>query len=65
MLIALAITAVDSPAAAKAMAKLSDLNNAEVHSSVILSEIDSATFRKLGMQLSCEPQYQTKKLFHR
>jgi uncharacterized protein (UPF0371 family) len=65
VLIALAITAVDSPTAARAMAKISELNYAEVHSTVILSEIDSSTFRKLGMQLSCEPQYQTKKLFHR
>ena len=65
VLIALAITAVDSPVAARAMEKISELNCAEAHSTVILSEIDAATFRKLGVQLSCEPQYQTKKLYHR
>ena len=65
VLIALAISAVDSEPAAKAMKVLSELANAEVHSTVILSEVDASTFRKLGMQLSCEPQYQTKKLFHR
>ena len=65
VLIALAITAVDSPAAARAIEKLPELKYAEVHSTVILSEIDASTFRKLGVQLSCEPQYQTKKLYHR
>ena len=65
VLIALAITAVKSEPAAKAMKMISSLKHAEVHSTVILSEVDASTFRKLGMQLSCEPQYQTKKLFHR
>jgi uncharacterized protein (UPF0371 family) len=41
------------------------LKYAELHSTVILSQVDAATFRKLGMNISCEPQYQTKKLFHR
>ena len=65
VLIALAITAVNSPSAARAMQQIAALKNAEVHSTVILSEVDSSTFRKLGIQLSCEPKYQTKKLFHR
>jgi uncharacterized protein (UPF0371 family) len=65
VLIALAITAIESRSAARAMEQLSALEHAEVHSTVILSEIDASTFRKLGMQLSCEPQYQTKKLYHR
>ena len=65
VLIALAISAVNSESADKAMKALPALAHAEVHSTVILSEVDASTFRKLGMQLSCEPQYQTKKLFHR
>ena len=65
VLIALAITAVDSEPASRAMKAITELRHAEVHSTVILSEVDSSTFRKLGMQLSCEPKYQTKKLFHR
>jgi len=64
VLIALAITAVESKSAARAMKALSALKHAEVHSTVILSEVDASTFRKLGMHLSCEPQYHTKKLFH-
>jgi hypothetical protein len=45
----------------KALPKLRD---SEVHSTVILSQVDTNTFRKLGMNLTCEPKYQTKKLFH-
>ncbi len=64
VLIALAITAATSEPAKKAMDALKKLKGAELHSSVILSPVDTATFRKLGINLTCEPMYQTKKLFH-
>ena len=64
VLIALAITAATSPEAKRAMEALAKLKNAELHSSVILSPVDVATFRKLGVNLTCEPIYQTKKLYH-
>ena len=64
VLIALAISAVANPDAAKAMRAIAELKNTEVHSTVILAQVDSNTFRKLGVNLSCEPKYQTKKLFH-
>ena len=64
VLIALAITAASSETAKKAMDSLKELKCAELHSSVILSPVDVATFRKLGINLTCEPVYQTKKLFH-
>ena len=64
ILIALAVSAADSKKAQRAMACLPDLCGAEVHSTVILSQVDIATFRKLGLNLTCEPNYQTKKLFH-
>ncbi|MDO4744906.1 MAG: DUF1846 family protein, partial [Clostridia bacterium] len=63
-LIALAISATTNETAAKAFAKLEDLRGAEAHSSVILSPIDDSTFKKLGINLTCEPVYQTKKLYH-
>ena len=50
--------------AKKAMEALGQLKNTELHSSVILSPVDVATFRKLGVNLTCEPMYQTKKLYH-
>ena len=64
VLIALAITAATDKTAKLALDALNELKNAELHSSVILSPVDVATFRKLGIHLTCEPVYQTKKLFH-
>ena len=64
VLIALAVSAVYDSDAARAMEALPLLRNTEVHSTVILSQVDEITFRKLGMHLSCEPAYQTKKLYH-
>ena len=64
VLIALSISAVNNSLAKAAMEAIPALRNAEVHSTVILSQVDASTFRKLGVNLSCEPRYQTKKLFH-
>ena len=57
-LIALSICAATSEKAKLAMDKLSCLKGCEVHSSVILSEVDERTFKKLGVNLTCEPKYQ-------
>ena len=65
VLIALSVSAVNNPDARRAFDAIPGLRYSEVHSTVILSQVDAATFRKLGMNLSCEPQYQTKKLFHK
>ncbi len=64
VLIALSISAVNNADARRAFDAIGGLRYAEVHSTVILSQIDASTFRKLGMNLSCEPRYQTKKLYH-
>ena len=64
VLIALAISATASPLAARAMSVIRELKNTEAHSTVILSQVDVNTMRKLGIHLSCEPKYQTKKLYH-
>ena len=64
VLIALSISAVTSETAAKALSQLSELKDCEAHSSVILSMVDSRTFKKLGVNITCEPQYQIKKLYH-
>ena len=63
-LLALAVSAPNNPNAAKALDALDELRGCECHSTVILSQVDTSTFRKLGLNLSCEPKYQTKKLFH-
>jgi len=65
VLVAIAISAQMSPVAAQAIAALPQLKGTQVHSSVILSEIDLSTLKKLGMNVTCEPKYNTKKLFHK
>ena len=64
VLIALAVSAAKSELAKKAIDALPLLRYSEVHSTVILSQVDTDTFRKLGVNLTVEPKYQTKKLFH-
>lgn len=57
-LIALSICANTSENAKKAMEQLSKLRGCEVHSTVILSAVDERTFKRLGVNLTCEPKYQ-------
>lgn len=64
ILIALTMSAATNPAAALAMEQLPKLKNTEAHASVIVSTVDSALYRKLGIRLTTEPKYQTKKLYH-
>ncbi len=64
VLIALSIGAVRSENARLAFEALPLLRYAEVHSTVILSQVDHDTFRKLGLHVTTEPAYQSKKLYH-
>ena len=57
VLIALSICAATNPLAELAMEQLSKLRGCEVHSSVILSAVDEKTFKRLGVNLTCEPRY--------
>ncbi|MBQ8905789.1 MAG: DUF1846 domain-containing protein [Ruminococcus sp.] len=57
-LIALTICAATDPMAEMAMEQLDKLRGCEVHSSVILSAVDEKVFRRLGVNLTCEPTYQ-------
>ena len=56
-LIALSISAATNPLAEHAMEQLSKLRGCDVHSSVILSAVDEKTFKRLGVNLTCEPRY--------
>ena len=64
VLIALTISAQMNPVADQAIKALPKLKGSQMHSSVILSQVDQDTIRKLGINLTCEPKYQTKKLYH-
>ena len=65
LLIALTICAVTNPMADLAIDQLAKLKGAEAHSTVILSHVDEDLFKKLGVNISFEPKYQAKKLYHK
>ncbi len=64
VLLALSICAVTSDVARKALEQAPKLKGLEAHSSVILSRVDEQVFKKLGVNMTFEPKYQTKKLYH-
>ena len=61
---ALSICAVTSDVAKKALNQVKNLRGCEAHSTVILSRADENSFKKLGINMTFEPKYQTKKLYH-
>ena len=65
VLVALSVSAASDPSAAKALSMLPQLKNCEAHSTVILSAVDDNTFRRLGVNLTCDPSYQSHKLYHK
>ncbi len=64
-LIALSMSANTNPVAKKALDAIEGLKDCEAHSTVILSQVDMDVYRKLGVNITCEPRYQTKKLYHK
>ena len=64
VLSALAICAVTNPTAELAMEKLSELKNIQAHSTTIISQDDEQTFRKLGIQITCDPEYPSQNLYY-
>ncbi len=64
VLIALAISATHTPLADQALRHLADLRGCQAHSTVILSTADMDVFKRLGLQTTCDPQYETNKLYH-
>ncbi|MBR5380551.1 MAG: DUF1846 domain-containing protein [Clostridia bacterium] len=65
VLVALCVSAVTNPAAALAQKQLDKLRGCDVHFSVIPSSVDEKIFKRLGMNVSCEPRYEISKLYHK
>ncbi|MBQ4617698.1 MAG: DUF1846 domain-containing protein [Clostridia bacterium] len=65
VLMALTISALNDPVALRAKEQLSNLRGSDAHFTVILSEEDEMLLRRLGINVSCEPQYETKRLYHK
>ncbi len=64
ILIALSVSAATDENAARALGALPALKGCEAHSTVMLSAADANTFRRLGVNLTCDPRYQSHKLYH-
>lgn len=63
VLIALAVSARNDDNAKKALSQLPNLRNCDVHTTVMLSNVDIKTFKKLGVRLTSEPIFENKKLY--
>ena len=63
-LIALSICAATDTADARAIEKLVELRGCEAHSSHMLHKADENPVRKLGLNLTCEPEFLTNDLFN-
>ena len=64
-LIALSVSAATDPRAKLAIEQIPKLRGMQAHATVILTSGDESMFKKFGINLTCEPQYQTKKLYHK
>jgi uncharacterized protein (UPF0371 family) len=64
ILIALSSSAASKKEAELALNQLPKLKGCQVHTSVMLSQVDIRTFKRLGIQLTCEPRYEDKSMLN-
>ena len=64
ILITLCLCARTDENAAAALKQLPNVKGSELHSSVILSAVDINTLRELGINVTCEPKFETTKLYN-
>lgn len=64
ILIALSISAATSEKAKQALAQLPRLSGCQAHTSVMLSMVDIKQFKRLSVQLTSEPVYEDKRIYH-
>ena len=65
VLLALTISALTDPQAQRAKEQLKNLRGSEAHFTVILSEEDEKLLRRLGIHVSFEPKYESRRLYHK
>ena len=64
VLIALSISAATNETAQLALDQIPKLRGCQVHTSVMLSEVDVKQFKTLSIQLTSEAKYENKKRYH-
>ena len=65
ILIALSMSAATSDAARLALEQIPNLRGCQAHTSVMLSDVDVISFRKLGIELTCEAKAEKKKKYQK
>ena len=65
ILIALSSSAADNDLAKLALSQIPKLKGCDAHSTVILSSVDMNFYKKLGINLTCEPVYEEEKNYHK
>ena len=65
ILIALSMSAATSDAARLALEQIPNLRGCQAHTSVMLSDVDVISFRKLGIELTCEAKAEQKKKYQK
>ncbi|MCI2058785.1 MAG: DUF1846 domain-containing protein [Oscillibacter sp.] len=65
VLMALTISALTNPLAELAQQQLPRLRGCDGHFSVVLSAADQKLYKQLGVNVSCEPHYETDGLYHK
>ena len=65
VLMALTVSGQTDPVAKKAIEQLSNLRGSDAYFSVILSDEDEMLLRRLGINVSCAPKYEYKRLYHK
>jgi uncharacterized protein (UPF0371 family) len=63
VLIALSISAISNPAAQMALEKMKEIEGCEVHLTHIPTTGDEGGLRKIGVHLTCDPNFSSKSLF--
>ena len=63
VLIALSISAATDPVARLALEQIPKLKGCQVHTSVMLSSVDTKMFKKLGIQLTSESRKENKNIY--
>ncbi len=64
-LVALCVSAATNRNAADAQKQLKQLKGCDAHFSVIPSSVDEKIYKRLGINISCEPKYEISKLYHK
>ena len=64
-LIALSISSATNPLAEKVIAATSELAGCDAYFSVIISRTDEAVYKRLGINVCCEPKFERGSFYHK